>query len=317
MRKPDLFIVGAPKCATTALHAYLEQHAECFMSTPKEPAYFTRMNVRDDVRALAPHMQSEAGYLALFSGATPEHKVVGESSTSYLRSEAALEEIKAFSDSPKIIAMVRDPVRLVSSYFHFQRFQGWEPLATLKEAWDVQDERCSGNISSATANRPDSLAYRNVALLGQQVQGVYRIFDRDDVLIVVLDDLRDNTTQVCRSIQEFLGLTYDADIQLPYDNVARAAKVKSIDKLMNRDLQFVTRAKNRIKSILGVRSLGIRRFVESVNSEQIKHSVEKELRDEMRAYFHEDVSLLGQQLNRNLLDTWGWTESAKPGAGKP
>lgn len=37
MRRPDLFIVGAPKTGTSSLHRYLEQHPDVFMSRPKEP----------------------------------------------------------------------------------------------------------------------------------------------------------------------------------------------------------------------------------------------------------------------------------------
>ena len=40
MRKPSLFIVGAPRCGTSAMHDFLQQHPEIFMSTPKEPNFF-------------------------------------------------------------------------------------------------------------------------------------------------------------------------------------------------------------------------------------------------------------------------------------
>ena len=40
MRKPNFFIVGAPRCGTTALLTYLRSHPEIFMSIPKEPHYF-------------------------------------------------------------------------------------------------------------------------------------------------------------------------------------------------------------------------------------------------------------------------------------
>ena len=39
-RKPDFFIVGAPKCGTTSLYYYLRQHPEIFLPDYKEPHYF-------------------------------------------------------------------------------------------------------------------------------------------------------------------------------------------------------------------------------------------------------------------------------------
>ncbi|MFP3938560.1 MAG: sulfotransferase [Phycisphaerae bacterium] len=39
MRKPNFFIIGAPKCGTTALHHYLSEHPRVFMSQPKEAGF--------------------------------------------------------------------------------------------------------------------------------------------------------------------------------------------------------------------------------------------------------------------------------------
>lgn len=306
MRKPNLFIVGAPKCATSTLHAYLAQHPECFMSPLKEPAYFSRAHARSHVRRTVQHLQSEQAYLQLFSGATNAHKIVGESSTCYMRAAADLEELKAFSGEPHIIASVRDPVSLVSSYFHYLRFQGWEPLKTMRQAWDIQDERCMGRVESVAANRPDSLAYRNVALLGEQVERLFRMFGREKVLILVLDDIRDDTSRVRKAVQDFLGLTFNAQMSMPRNNAARGPKMELIDSLVKPRSKPILVLKNRMKKLLGVQSFGIRRIIDNINATPIQHSVDPELRDEMRTYFHDDVVLLSRLLRRDLFELWGW-----------
>ena len=38
---PNFFIVGAPKCGTTALYEYLSSHPDVFLCDPKEPNYFS------------------------------------------------------------------------------------------------------------------------------------------------------------------------------------------------------------------------------------------------------------------------------------
>ena len=38
--KPNFFIVGAPKCGTTALYEYLRPHPNIFMPKVKEPHFF-------------------------------------------------------------------------------------------------------------------------------------------------------------------------------------------------------------------------------------------------------------------------------------
>ena len=53
MKRPDFFIVGAPKCGTTALSEYLRSHPNVFMTEPKEPMYFMPdLNVRGGSQAL-------------------------------------------------------------------------------------------------------------------------------------------------------------------------------------------------------------------------------------------------------------------------
>lgn len=276
------------------------------MSRIKEPAYFSRAHVREDIRLSVPYFNSEVEYLKLFSDATLAHRVVGESSTCYMRAESDLQELRAFAGAPKIIALVRDPVQLVSSYFHYMRHQGWEPLGTLRDAWEIQDERCKGRVEAPSANRPDSLAYRNVAMLGQQVERLFRMFGPENVLILTSDDLRRNPVETGREVQRFLGLTYAAEIDMPVRNMARTARVGSIDGLVKRHPESVVSAKNRMKRLFGIKSFGIRRIIDRLNSIPLQHSVESKLRDEMRHFFYSDVALLGRLLDRDLFEQWGW-----------
>ena len=41
MKKPNFIIAGFPKCGTTSLHYYLEEHPEIYMPTQKELHFFT------------------------------------------------------------------------------------------------------------------------------------------------------------------------------------------------------------------------------------------------------------------------------------
>ncbi len=84
MRKPDFFIVGAPKCGTTAMKSYLGEHPEIFMPrSDREPHFFgTDLYKRTFIR-------DEQSYLSLFAEAKNE-KRVGEKSVRYLYSEQAI-----------------------------------------------------------------------------------------------------------------------------------------------------------------------------------------------------------------------------------
>ena len=74
--RPNFFIVGAPKCGTTALSHYLRQHPRIFFSLPKEPHYFATDLPRYRM------VTHEPAYLEYFRGAGPQHTAVGEGSVS-------------------------------------------------------------------------------------------------------------------------------------------------------------------------------------------------------------------------------------------
>ena len=101
MRKPDFFIVGAPKCGTTALYEYLRPHPNVFMSTVKEPHFFAK-----DLGSY-PHIKTDEEYAALFAGANEQHLRVGEASVYYLRSAVAIPNIREFNPDARLIAMFR------------------------------------------------------------------------------------------------------------------------------------------------------------------------------------------------------------------
>jgi hypothetical protein len=52
MSLPDFIIGGAPKCGTTALFEYLNQHPQVFTSTPKEPHFFASEGGETRVRGM-------------------------------------------------------------------------------------------------------------------------------------------------------------------------------------------------------------------------------------------------------------------------
>ena len=71
MRKPDFFIVGAPRCGTTAMQAYLQQHPLIYMPPEKETHHFATDLIGPDDR-----FRSRQTYLRLFEGAR-EDQIAG------------------------------------------------------------------------------------------------------------------------------------------------------------------------------------------------------------------------------------------------
>jgi len=125
MRKPDFFIVGAPKCGTTALYRFLSQHPEIFLPKVKEVHFFG-----SDLY-LPGYVPDTEKYLRLFANARDETRV-GEASVWYLYSKVSAAEIKHFAPEASILIMLRNPVDMIHSlhsqlqYVGVERIKGFE-----------------------------------------------------------------------------------------------------------------------------------------------------------------------------------------------
>jgi hypothetical protein len=107
---PNLLIIGAPKCGTSSLHHYLDQHPRIQMSEPKELNFFTRQKPN-----------SRRGLSWYESHFDPAFPVRGESSGyafhPYARGAPAL--AATIVPDARIVYLVGDPIdRIVSHYVH-------------------------------------------------------------------------------------------------------------------------------------------------------------------------------------------------------
>ena len=128
IKKPDFFIVGAPKCGTTALANYLGQHPDIFMAKQKESHHFaTDLIPYDD------YWRNRNHYLKIFQEAK-ENQIIGEASVFYLLSQEAAKNIKKFSPNAKIIIMLRNPVDLLYSHYFQAVYNGRETITDFEKA---------------------------------------------------------------------------------------------------------------------------------------------------------------------------------------
>jgi hypothetical protein len=201
VRHPNLFIVGAPKCGTTALHSYLGQHPEVFMSAYKEPHHFgqdldPRYYVRDRQQ-----------YLELFTAASTESRV-GESSVFYLYSRTAASEIKAAFPESDIIVMLRNPIDMMYSLHSEMFYQAKESEPDFATALALEEERKKG-ILLANVYNPTVLYYREVARYHLQLRRYLDQFGAEHVRVIIYDDFRRDVQRTYRETCEFLGVDPD------------------------------------------------------------------------------------------------------------
>jgi len=197
MRKPDFFIVGAPKCGTTAMNDYLKDHPEIFVPDKKEIHFFGA-----DLAFRPPQRLTEAEYLSYFAPARDE-KCVGEASVWYLYSRQAAAEIKAFTPTARIIIMLRNPVDMMYSLHSQRLYNGRETLRDFAQAL-LKEDTLSPEGQTEDTLHALNFSYRAAATYTPQVRRYFEVFDRERVHIIIFDDFAGATPEVYRRTCEFL-----------------------------------------------------------------------------------------------------------------
>ncbi len=293
--KPNLFLVGAPKCGTTSLHNYLGQHPGIFMSDPKEPHYFsTDLQWRFQARPF----NTEASYLKLFEDAAG-YSTRGEASVWYLYSKVAAQQVYDFNPDAKIVIALRNPVEMVYSLFRFAVKNGSETIRSFRDALAAEPARTRGENLPAPLNLRTALLYRDAASFAGQVERYMSLFDRSQVRVVLFDDLADKPQQVCSDLFEFLGQHTDAGIDLEPRNVTAKLDIERVIWLRRR---FPRQFHFASKLISGWPKRAILGALNGVCPKPvtINEPMASDMRAELRDYFRPDVKRLSQIIQRDL-----------------
>jgi hypothetical protein len=192
IRLPDFFIVGAPKCGTTSLASYLRTHPKIYMSAIKEPNYFCF-----DVPGLRDTYDRPETYGRLFARARPE-QLCGEASTAYLFSREAVPAILSANPAAKIIVMVRNPIDMVVSHHSQKLYTLEENEPDPERAWRLSPARAKGEMVGSRCRAPKYLDYQSIGRLGEQVSRLEALVPKDQLLVIVFDDLRADPRRVYR-----------------------------------------------------------------------------------------------------------------------
>jgi hypothetical protein len=294
MKRPNFFIVGAPRCGTTAMSEYLRTHPHVYFAPIKEPYYFS-----SDFSGYG--IRSEAEYLRLFAKAGAQHKAVGEGSVWYLYSQVALERIRDFDPAAKIIVMLRNPVHLAHS-LHAQLFYVFmEDEADFAKAWDLQAARALGQHIPRGCLVPQFLQYQQTCSLGSQLQRLLSIFPRQQVHCLLFDDFVRDTRRAYEQLLAFLDVPDDGRVQFPRINENRRHRSRMLAYLLLRLPDSVGKALRLGKRTLGLEYWGIGRYLVPLATRPgQREPLDPELQRRLISTFHDDVLLLSELLGRDL-----------------
>jgi len=299
---PDFFIVGAPKCGTTSMTYYLSQHPEIFIHEGRELHFFG-----SDLKKDPEYFCSPEKYEAAFKNRN-EELIVGEKSTLYLMSRLAAKEIKAFSPNARIIIMLRDPIDMLVSLHSHLYFGHVQDIANFREALEEGEKRrfpVSDNdedIDPETiANTLDPRVYRDIVKFSRQVDRYFNIFGRENVHVILFDDLKKDLSAVYRDLTIFLGVSENFQ---PDFNILNSSRVLGSHGLwrLPRLLKKITSKIFSFKQRRRLNDLVIQNVLKKIVRGGSKEIIDAELRAELRDELAPEIDKLSKLLNRDLSD---------------
>ncbi len=292
--RPSFFIVGAPKCGTTALSTYLATHPEIFVCSPKEPYYFA-----DDLPGL-PRISSLDQYLALFGRAAKGVKAAGEASAVYALSSVAIERIAKFDPAARIIFMVRNPVEIAHAFHSELLYDTSEDEPSFETAWRLQERRGLGGAIPRRCREPQLLQYRRVSMVGAQAERLLSVFPRSQVMFILHDDLAVDPLRVYRGVLSFLGVRDDDRAEFPRVNENKEVRSRALATALSRPPRAISTIADWGRRTLGMRG-GFLDPLRRLNRRRVqRRELTPTFRKELSAEFESDMRKLERAMGRSL-----------------
>ena len=276
--KVNTFIVGAPKAGTTSLHYYLSQHNNVSMSSVKEPNYFSSKEVKSlfyNTRCIEDSIE----YHKLFSN---EKKLIrGEASVSYLFYKEVPKRIYEYNPNSKILIMLRKPTERAFSHYLMDYRLGF----------------CSKKLHDILANpnfhHQFFQQYIELGNYYSQVKEYFKIFGREQIMIILYDDFKTNTSVVMSKVYNFLKISNN-QINFKIKNQFLSSSNKLISNLYKSNL-----LRKVLKIILpkGILSLIKSTFFSNNRRPIFSEDLEKELNE----YYEDDILKLEKLLDIDLV----------------
>jgi hypothetical protein len=299
--KPDVFLVGAPKCGTTALHRQLARHPEIFFAAKEEMNHFAT----DLLRADDP-WRSEDAYLEAFRAASGARRI-GDASVFHLFSATAAQAIRSFQPDARILVMLRDPVAWLPSYHSQMLFNGDEILSDLAAALAAEPARSRGLELPAHLRFPQRLLYSRVARFSEQLERYFDAFGRERVHVLIFEDVVRDSERVLRGTLDFLGVDPAHCQGFELANPNRKIRSPAFSEFLKRPPDVVAKLVTALLPAATRQSL--RRALRGLNSSAApREPLPPALREQLCERFRPEVLRLEQLLGRRLP---GWCEPAR------
>lgn len=197
---PDAVIIGAMKCGTTSLNAWLRYHPQVLFPCRKEIHYFDQHAERS-VGWYRSHFPLRRRLQASQGGSCAI-----EATPAYIFRPEVPARLHALLPQARLIAILRDPVRRAISHYDHRHRHGRE-LRSIEEALTAPHD-----IDDDGRQVPHNL-YKNRGYYAQQLKRFLEVYPREQLLVLRSEDLFSDPDAVYRQVLEFLRIDASQPLQ--------------------------------------------------------------------------------------------------------
>ena len=186
----DFIVAGVQKAGTTAIHDFLAQHPQIALLRDQALHFFDKKE----------NFHGDPDYRVLLSNFDPgwRWRTAGEVTADYLYYPRALERIAAYNPKMKIIIALRHPTERAFSQWNMRREKNQEPLEFIDALKRDQE--------IGLAKNPRGNAYIARSLYAPQLEKVFSLFPREQVLVLKYETFRTDPFAIVDQIFDFIGV---------------------------------------------------------------------------------------------------------------
>ena len=201
-----IFIVGAPRCGTTTLAAFLKQHPRICYPLVKEPHFFLQHDTRGmDAGALRDLVERE--YLDRYYAQCERGRDTGvDGSVSYLYAPEHLVPALSLWPDARFVIAVRDPMAMLPSLHARLKYTGDETIEKFEDAWAAIPDRVAGRRIPPSCYEPRWLRYDEAGRFGTYVERFFEQIGRERCFVSLFDDLVADPEAQYRAMCAFAGI---------------------------------------------------------------------------------------------------------------
>ena len=276
---PSFLIIGGAKCGTTSLYAHLIEHPNILPASMKEVDFFQHIR------------NTKTSFYRSHFPIKRQNLITGEASALYFVHRLVPKRVHELLPSVKLILILRNPVEVAYSGFHYMVNLGAQITENFEDAIkaelkriEIENEKPEFTIENTNYDHYQSaFSYLRHGIYANYILNWLKLFPKEQLLILHTKDLYNNLDNVLDKTFEFLDLP-----KYRIENRIEKNKIDKIRPLAGRHQNIYKNIDSKTQTLFNVQ-----------NYPEMKPKTRKFLQDFFRPYNEKLFEIIGKRFDWN------------------